>query len=108
MVDETVKIFSDPQIEVTATCVRVPVFGAHAESLNVQTREPLGLPPRASCWPRRPASRSSTTPATGATRRRSTPRARTRSTSAVSATTRPLPTASTSGSSPTTCARAPR
>ena len=42
MVDETVKIFADPQIKVTATCVRVPVFGAHAESLNVQTREPLG------------------------------------------------------------------
>jgi aspartate-semialdehyde dehydrogenase len=42
MVDETVKIFADPTIKVTATCVRVPVFGAHAESLNVQTREPLG------------------------------------------------------------------
>jgi aspartate-semialdehyde dehydrogenase len=42
MVDETVKIFADPQIKVTATCVRVPVFGAHSESVNVQTREPLG------------------------------------------------------------------
>ncbi len=42
MVDETVKIFADPTIKVTATCVRVPVFGAHAESLNVQTRAPLG------------------------------------------------------------------
>jgi aspartate-semialdehyde dehydrogenase len=42
MVDETVKIFADPTLKVTATCVRVPVFGAHAESLNVQTREPLG------------------------------------------------------------------
>jgi aspartate-semialdehyde dehydrogenase len=42
MVDETVKIFADPRIRVTATCVRVPVFGAHSESLNVQTREPLG------------------------------------------------------------------
>ena len=42
MVDETVKIFADPRIRVTATCVRVPVFGAHAEALNVQTREPLG------------------------------------------------------------------
>ncbi len=41
MVDETVKIFADPEIKVTATCVRVPVFGAHAESVNVQTREPL-------------------------------------------------------------------
>jgi len=42
MVDETVKIFADPTIRVTATCVRVPVFGAHAEAVNVQTREPLG------------------------------------------------------------------
>ena len=42
MVDETVKIFADPTLRVTATCVRVPVFGAHAESLNVQTRKPLG------------------------------------------------------------------
>jgi len=41
MVDETVKIFADPGIRVTATCVRVPVFGAHAEAVNVQTREPL-------------------------------------------------------------------
>ena len=42
MADETVKIFADPQIKVTATCVRVPVFGAHSEAVNVQTREPLG------------------------------------------------------------------
>jgi len=42
MVDETVKIFADPDIKVTATCVRVPVFGAHSEAVNVQTRAPLG------------------------------------------------------------------
>jgi aspartate-semialdehyde dehydrogenase len=42
MVDETVKIFADTQIRVTATCVRVPVFGAHSEAVNVQTRRPLG------------------------------------------------------------------
>ena len=41
MVDETVKIFADPDLKVTATCVRVPVFGAHSEAVNVQTR--LGL-----------------------------------------------------------------
>ena len=41
MVDETHKIFADPAIRVTATCVRVPVFGAHSEALNVQTREKL-------------------------------------------------------------------
>lgn len=41
MVDETVKIFADPNLKVTATCVRVPVFGAHSEAVNVQTRRPL-------------------------------------------------------------------
>jgi len=42
MVDETVKIFADPELKVTATCVRVPVFGAHSEAVNVQTRRKLG------------------------------------------------------------------
>lgn len=41
MVDETVKIFADPELKVTATCVRVPVFGAHSEAVNVQTRSKL-------------------------------------------------------------------
>ncbi len=41
MVDETVKIFADPQLKVTATCVRVPVFTAHSEAVNVQTRTKL-------------------------------------------------------------------
>ena len=42
MVDETVKIFADPGIKVAATCVRVPVYDAHSESVNVETREQLG------------------------------------------------------------------
>jgi len=41
MVDETGKIFADPDLKVTATCVRVPVFGAHSEAVNVQTRRKL-------------------------------------------------------------------
>jgi aspartate-semialdehyde dehydrogenase len=41
MVDETVKIFADPDLKVTATCVRVPVFGAHSEAVNVQTKTKL-------------------------------------------------------------------
>jgi aspartate-semialdehyde dehydrogenase len=41
MVDETAKIFADPDLKVTATCVRVPVFGAHSEALNVQTWKKL-------------------------------------------------------------------
>jgi aspartate-semialdehyde dehydrogenase len=41
MVDETAKIFADPDLKVTATCVRVPVFGAHSEAVNVETRKKL-------------------------------------------------------------------
>ena len=41
MVDETAKIFADPDLKVAATCVRVPVFGAHSEAVNVQTRKKL-------------------------------------------------------------------
>ena len=41
MVKETKKIFGDDSINVTATCVRVPVLGGHSESINVQTEKPL-------------------------------------------------------------------
>jgi len=41
MVDETTRIFADPDLKVTATCVRVPVFGAHSEAVNVQTWKKL-------------------------------------------------------------------
>ncbi|XXJ20037.1 aspartate-semialdehyde dehydrogenase [Desulfovibrio caledoniensis] len=37
MVNETVKIMGDPSIKVTATCVRVPVFYGHSESVNIET-----------------------------------------------------------------------
>jgi len=33
---ETRKILGDPDIQVSATCVRVPVFNAHSEAVNVQ------------------------------------------------------------------------
>ncbi|HEB29588.1 MAG TPA: aspartate-semialdehyde dehydrogenase [Spirochaetes bacterium] len=36
MIKETHKIFNDPKIGVTATCVRVPVINAHSETLNIQ------------------------------------------------------------------------
>lgn len=38
---ETRKILGAPHIGITATCVRVPVYTGHSESLNVQTRDPL-------------------------------------------------------------------
>jgi len=43
MVDETQKIFADPQLKVAPTCVRAPVFNAHSEAVNVQTRRPLSV-----------------------------------------------------------------
>jgi len=39
MVNETVKILEDPSVKVTATCVRVPVFYCHAESVNIETEK---------------------------------------------------------------------
>ena len=38
---ETRKILGDPDIAVTATCVRVPVFNGHSEAINVQFHNPL-------------------------------------------------------------------
>ena len=40
MVAETKKIL-DPKIELTATCVRVPVFVGHSEAVNVEFESPL-------------------------------------------------------------------
>ncbi len=41
MVNETKKIMGDDSIRVAATCVRVPVKNAHAESLNLETKRKL-------------------------------------------------------------------
>ncbi|MDD5503684.1 MAG: aspartate-semialdehyde dehydrogenase [Candidatus Omnitrophica bacterium] len=41
MVNETRKILHDKSIGVTATCVRVPVFVSHSESVNIETFRPL-------------------------------------------------------------------
>ncbi|CAI5522975.1 unnamed protein product [Closterium sp. Naga37s-1] len=41
MVKEMRKIWSDPSVAVTATCIRVPVMRAHAESINLTLEEPL-------------------------------------------------------------------
>jgi aspartate-semialdehyde dehydrogenase len=41
MAVETRKIL-DPSIQVTATCVRVPVFVGHAEAVNIEFETPLG------------------------------------------------------------------
>lgn len=39
MVNETRKIMGDDSIQVNATCVRVPVFYAHSESVNIETEK---------------------------------------------------------------------
>jgi aspartate-semialdehyde dehydrogenase len=36
MVNETKKIMGDNSIQITATCVRVPVIGGHSESVNIE------------------------------------------------------------------------
>jgi aspartate-semialdehyde dehydrogenase len=41
MTNETKKIFNDDTLEVVATCVRVPVFIGHSESLNIELKKPF-------------------------------------------------------------------
>ncbi|KAL5553260.1 hypothetical protein UlMin_040661 [Ulmus minor] len=41
LVKETRKIWNDLDVKVTATCIRVPVMRAHAESVNLQFEKPL-------------------------------------------------------------------
>ena len=43
MINETRKIFHKPDLPVTGTCVRVPVFRGHSESVNVETEKPFDL-----------------------------------------------------------------
>ena len=41
MVDETRKIMDAPHLAVSATCVRVPVYNAHSESVNVELEDTI-------------------------------------------------------------------
>ncbi len=41
MVKETQKIFDCPDIAITCTCVRIPVFRAHCESINLEFTDPI-------------------------------------------------------------------
>ncbi len=41
MVNETKKILEDPEIQVSPTTVRVPVFYSHSEAVNVETEKPI-------------------------------------------------------------------
>ena len=41
VIQETRKIFADPQIRVSATCVRVPVLRAHSVAINLECERPI-------------------------------------------------------------------
>ena len=41
MVKETRKIFDCPDIAITCTCIRIPVFRAHCESINLEFTNPM-------------------------------------------------------------------
>lgn len=43
MIFETRKILGNPELKVTATCVRVPVYYGHSESINVEFEKPCTL-----------------------------------------------------------------
>lgn len=41
MVDETKKIFHEPDLKITATTVRVPIIRSHSEAINIETEREL-------------------------------------------------------------------
>lgn len=41
MVNETHKIWQNKNVQITATCIRVPVMRAHAESINLRFSSPI-------------------------------------------------------------------
>ncbi|TVP66283.1 MAG: aspartate-semialdehyde dehydrogenase [Leptolyngbya sp. LCM1.Bin17] len=43
MVNETRKIFGDPNIRISPTCVRVPVLRAHSEAINLEFNQPFSV-----------------------------------------------------------------
>ena len=43
MINETQKILHRPDLKITATTVRVPVFDCHSESINVEFNNPFEI-----------------------------------------------------------------
>ncbi len=43
MVNETRKIFSDNSIQVSPTCIRVPIYRTHSEALHLELKNPVDL-----------------------------------------------------------------
>ncbi len=54
MVNETRKIMGDPTIDVSPTCVRVPVPYCHCESILVETERPLSIEEAKALWAEAP------------------------------------------------------
>ena len=44
MKDETRKIFGLPDLKIAVTCVRLPIFGGHGESVNFETLNKFSIP----------------------------------------------------------------
>ena len=81
--NESRKILEIPELKVSGTCVRVPVFSGHSLQVNARFARPIS--PGARDGAARPAPRASRSPTS---RRLSRPPARTRPSSAASAATR--------------------
>lgn len=43
MINETRKIFNEPDLLLTATCVRVPILRAHSEAINLEFDQPFSV-----------------------------------------------------------------
>jgi aspartate-semialdehyde dehydrogenase len=54
MVNETRKIMGDATIEVSPTCVRVPVPFSHSESIQVETERPISVEEARALWSKAP------------------------------------------------------
>lgn len=54
MVNETQKIMEAPEIKVSATCVRVPVFRSHSEAVWIETKKPISLEEVRRLWSKAP------------------------------------------------------
>ncbi len=57
MVEETRKIFHDPDLMMSATCVRVPVLIGHSEAVNVELAHPMTVDEARSVLTRTPGVR---------------------------------------------------
>jgi aspartate-semialdehyde dehydrogenase len=57
MVNETRKIMGDPEIDVSPTCVRVPLAFSHSESISVELERPISAEEARSLWRSAPGVR---------------------------------------------------